>query len=415
MNFGLLFRNRDFGLLYSGQLISFMGTMITSVALPYQIYQITHSTLMVGLLSLFQLIPLLFTALLGGVLADRHHRKLLLLATESLLALGCLGLALNAELANPSIWFIFVSSIFMSGINGLHRPALESMVQQIVSKEDYPSVGALATFKYSVCAIAGPALGGLVIAYFGIVTTYFIDFVSFALSLTLLLLIRHMPKPSGNTEQSMWQSLKNGFRYAVSRQELVGTYLIDFVAMIFAMPTALFPAMAHQFGGVKTLGMLYAAPAVGALVVSFLSFWTKPIKYHGRAIGVSAALWGMSILLFGLADNLYVALFFLALAGAFDGLSGIFRLTMWNETIPNHLRGRLSSIEMISYLSGPKLGDTEAGLVASAFGLTASIVSGGILCIFSVIVGCMFLPQFWNYHSETGRKLNDQAEKVFNS
>ena len=396
IDLSLLRHNRNFRLLYLGQCVSFFGTMITSVALPYQIYHQTHSTLMVGLLSLAQLLPLLITALLGGVLADRHHRRTLLLITEMVLALGCLSLAMNASLAEPSILHLFLVSPLMSAVTGLHRPALESIVQQVVDKKDYPSVGALSTLKYSVCAILGPAIGGILIDQTGLVVTYGIDFLSFAVSLLALWLMRQIPKPPRTEDLSTWHSLKNGFKYAFSRQELIGTYAVDFAAMIFGMPLALFPAIAHHYGGANTLGLLYSAPAVGALLISFFNGW-KHFKRHGLAIAIVAALWGTSIIFFGLANDLWLALFFLVLAGGFDGISGIYRSIMWNETIPTHYRGRLAGIEMISYLSGPKLGDTEAGLVAAAFGITASVVSGGVLCVIAVGICCLSLPKFRKY------------------
>lgn len=399
INLSIFKRNHNFTLLFIGQFVSFFGTMITYVALPYQIYMETHSTLMVGLLSLVQLLPLIFTALIGGVFADRYHRRQLLLIAEGILAIGSFLLALNAYLPITHIWPLFVISACMSAFNGLHRPALDSIVQQIVSREDFPTVASLATLKGSVCMIAGPAIGGLLIASFGVTITYMIDGLTFVISLSALLLMSHIPKPPPLTDDSTFSALKTGIKYALSRQELMGTYLVDFLAMIFGMPTALFPAIALSFGGAEALGLLYTAPAVGALLMSAFSGWTRRVKRHGAAIAISAALWGVTIILFGLSTNLMVALFFLALSGAFDGLSGIFRSTMWNETIPNALRGRMAGIEMISYLSGPKLGDTEAGLVAAAFGVTFTIVSGGVLCIASVVACCVFLPKFWHYRS----------------
>lgn len=399
IDFSILVNNRNFRLLYFGQCISFFGTMITNVALPYQIYHLTHSTLMVGLLSLAQLLPLLLTALIGGVLADKHHRRTLLLISEFVLAAGCLILTLNAYSNHPSILLLFLISPLMSAVTGLHRPALESIVQQVVDKKDYHAVGALSTLKYSVCAILGPALGGVIIDQFGLVTAYSVDLLTFLLSLLALGLMNHISKPPRTEDLSTWHSLKNGFKYAFSRQELVGTYVVDFVAMIFGMPLALFPAIAQNYGGANTLGLLYSAPAVGALLISFFNGW-KHFKRHGLAIAIAAAFWGISIIFFGLSNNLYWALFFLILAGGFDGISGIYRSVMWNETIPTELRGRLAGIEMISYLSGPKLGDTEAGLVAAAFGITASIVSGGVLCVLAVGVCCYYLPRFRRYVSE---------------
>lgn len=401
IDLSLLRRNRNFRVLYLGQSVSFLGTMITSVALPYQIYHETHSVLMVGLLSLLELIPLLFTALLGGVLADRSHRKILLLVTEFWLALGSLVLAYNASLSTPHVWVIFVTAIFMSAINGLHRPALDSIVQQLVNKKDFSAVGSLSSLKFSTGMIVGPAMGGLLIAHFGLKFTYIIDFFSFLFSWISIFLIKNITKTARSTDQSALSSLVQGFRYALSRQELLGTYFVDFIAMVFGMPMALFPAIAHAYGGAKTLGLLYSAPAVGALLVSFLSGWTKNIQRQGLAILTVAGLWGLAIMLFGFSNNIWLALFFLSLAGAFDAISGIFRQTMWNETIPNEYRGRLAGIEMIGYTSGPLLGNAEAGFVAAAFGITGSIVSGGILCMLGVVICACYLPKFLQYKSES--------------
>jgi MFS family permease len=400
INISILKRNKNYRFLWAGQSVSNFGTMITRVALPYQIYHLTHSTLMIGLLSLCQLIPLLGTALYGGVLADRHHRKKLLLIAEVLLALGCLLLILNSELKSPSILAIFLIATIMSGITGLHRPALDSITQQIVSKQDYGAASALSSFSNSAGAIAGPALAGLMIVSFGLKITFIIDLLTYVFSLVALWRLRDISKPLLNAIEPIWQSLKQGLKYAFTSQEIKGTYFVDFVAMIFGMPIALFPAMAQSFGGAKALGLLYAAPAVGALLLSFVSGWTQHVRRHGVAIAIAAALWGLAIIGFGLSKSLPWALLFLVFAGAADAVSGIFRDIVWNEIIPQHLYGRLAGVNMISYLSGPRLGDAEAGLVAAAFGVTASVVSGGVLCIAGVGVCCYFLPKFWHYRSK---------------
>lgn len=403
VNLSIFRHNRNFLFLFIGQCVSLMGTMIVSVALPYQIYTLTHSTLMVGILSLCQLGPLLFTALLGGAFADRYHRRLLLLLSEALLACCSLVLAYNAA-QGESLIVIFLIAMVGSAITGLHRPALDSIVQQIVAKEDFPAVGSLASIKASFCMIAGPALGGLLVAHSGLVVTYLVDVSSFVISLCALLAMTGIPKPlASEVDESTFTAIKSGFRYAFSRQELIGTYLVDFVAMIFGMPTALFPALALKFGGATSLGLLYSAPAMGALVVAFFSGWARHIKRHGAAIAVSAALWGVAMIGFGLSQPLWLALLFLAIAGGFDAISGIYRSIMWNETIPNQLRGRLAGIEMISYLSGPRMGDAEAGLVASLIGVEAAIVSGGVLCVIGVAICCWSLPIFWRYRATDSR------------
>jgi MFS family permease len=392
--------NRDYALLYTGQFVSFIGTMITGVALPYQIYQVTQSTLMVGLLGLAQLLPLLVTALLGGVFADRYNRRALVIISECILMAGCASLVVNAHQLHPNLIIIFIISALMSAITGLHRPALESMTQQLVRPVDYKAVGALSSFKFSFCMITGPAIAGLLIAYYGMVLTYVIDLLTFLISLINLVLMHPMKRSVVVKHPSVMFSLKEGLQFAFKRQELMGSYCVDFIAMVFAMPNALFPAMAQQsFGGVKTLGFLYAAPAVGSLLISFFSGWTVNMKQEGKAIAIAAGLWGCAMIGFGLSARLWPALFFLALAGAFDAISGIFRSSLWNHTIPHDYRGRLAGIEMISYLSGPKLGDTRAGAVAYSLGITTAIVSGGALCVVGVAICCVCMPKFWKYYS----------------
>lgn len=395
----VLRRNRNYRLVFLGELISYIGTMITSVALPYQIYHATKSVLAVGLLGAFQLVPLLFTALLGGVFADRYHRRCLLIITESFLALTSLALAWNATLTAPHLWLIFAIAMVGSALIGLHRPTLSGILQQVIPKKDFAAAIAIKSLFYSLGMIAAPALGGLLIANFGLVSAFFVDFLTFGAALVTILLLRNIPKPTGKTEASIWLSLRSGFRYSFSRQELLGTYFVDFFAMIFGMPSALFPAMAVHFGGVKTLGLLYSAPAVGTFIAASLSGFVKKIKRHGAAVAFGATMWGIAIICFGLSKNLWWALFFLSLAGGFDALSAIFRGIVWNDIIPNEMRGRIAGIEMISYLSGPKLGDTEAGLVAASFGITTSIVSGGVLCVVAVIACCYALPKFWKYEA----------------
>lgn len=399
-NFVIFKQNRNYALLYFGRFISFFGTMMTGVALPYQIYTQTRSTLMVGLLSLIQLLPLLFTALIGGVFADRYPRRLLILLSEIILMLGSLALTINASTLQPSLVFLFIMAFIMSATSGLHNPALSSLVQQLVVNHDYHVVSRLSTFQNSICMIGGPALGGMLIAHFGLTTALFTDFISFVISLICILFLKNVPKLSNKNNESTWTLLMEGIRYATSKQELLGSYLVDFIAMIFGMPTALFPAIAASFGTAKVLGLLYAAPAIGSLILSVFSGWTANVRRYGVAIALAAIGWGIAIILFGLIKNFWIAWGFLCLAGAMDAISGMFRGILWNQCIPQKMRGRLVGIEMISYLSGPRLGDTEAGLVAASFGISASVISGGVLCVIGVAVCCYYMPGFWNYSKD---------------
>ena len=389
-------RHRDYRFLYSAQFVSFLGSMVTYVALPYQVFALTGSSLAVGLLGLAELVPLLLTAFVGGALADSVDRRRMVLVTDVGLAVGSGLLALNASLAQPRVWPLYVAAAVLSALNGLQRPSLEAMTPRLVDPAEIPAAAALSTFRGSVGMIAGPALGGVLIASAGLTATFAFDVATYVFSFLAVRLIRS-PTRGGGTEGPTLENIREGFRYARSRQELIGTYVIDFVAMVFGMPLALFPALSGRLGGPGVLGMLYAAPAVGALIASLTSRWTPRVKRHGFAVMVAATGWGVAIVGFGFCGTLWPALVCLALAGGADAVSGIFRATMWNQTIPDALRGRLAGIEMVSYLSGPLLGHVEAGAVAAVWGVQVSVVSGGVLCVVAVLVCGALLPRFRAY------------------
>jgi MFS family permease len=393
--------HRDYRLLYVGQAVSLLGTMITYVALPYQMYRLTGSTLAVGLLGLAELVPLLTTAFVGGLLADAVDRRHMALATDVALAAGSATLALLAA-TGTSAWMLYVVAAWMSAVAGLQRPSIESLVPRLVEKDEMPAVAALAMFRGSVGMIAGSAVGGVLITAVGLPATYLADVVSYVLSLMCLWLIKPAP-PAESAERMSLAAVREGFTYARSRQELIGTYIVDFVAMVFGMPLALFPAVADRLGGPSVLGLLYAAPACGVLVASLVSRWVPRVQHHGLAVMLAAIAWGLAIVAFGFCGTLWPALAWLAVAGAADAISGIFRMTIWNQTIPDALRGRLASIEMVSYSSGPLLGHVEAGAVAAAFGVTASVISGGVLCVVGVLACGLWLPRFVRYDARQFR------------
>jgi MFS family permease len=389
-------RHRDFRLLSIGQMVSFAGSMITYVAIPYQVYQLTRSSLAVGLLGAAELAPLLATGLLGGALADARDRRRMVQLTELGLAVLSAVLVLNAQAEHPQVWVLFVVAALAAALDGLQRPSLEAMVPRLVPREDLAAASALSSLWRSLGMVGGPAIGGLLVAQFGLAVTYTVDVASFMFSLVMLRLMRALP-PSPDAARPSLRGILEGLRYARSRQELLGTYVVDIVVMVFGMPTALFPAIASRYGGAGALGLLYAAPSVGSLLANATSGWTGRVRRHGRAILVAAGVWGAAIAVFGFAERLWLALALLALAGAADMVSGIFRLTIWNQTIPDHLRGRLAGIELLGYSTGPLLGNLEAGAVAAAFGVRVSVVSGGLLSLVGVGVVALLMPVFRAY------------------
>ena len=391
-------QGRDFRLLFFGQLVSFAGSMITFVALPFQMYELTRSTLQVGILGVCEFVPILVIALVSGALADSVDRRRLMLVAEVGAATTAAALTANSLLDEPSTAVLYVCAALLAGFSALLRPPLEAMVRRLVPREQLKPAMALGWIRTDVGMIGGPALGGLLIATFGLSATYAIDIATFLFSLALLTQIRATPPPADADAASL-RSILEGIRYARSRQELVGTYLVDINAMFFGMPRALFPAIAVGYGGPAVLGLLFAAPAVGSFVAAAFSGWTRHVHRHGRAISYAAAAWGVAIIAFGFAETLWLALLTLAVAGGADAISGLFRTVMWNETIPDRLRGRLAGLEMISYTSGPTLGSFEAGAVASLAGVRASLVSGGVICVLGTVALAAALPRFWRYDS----------------
>ena len=259
---GPLRRHREFRLLFAGQAVSLTGSMLTYVAVPFQVYDVTRSTLLVGLIGLAEIVPLLFTALLGGALADAHDRRRLVLIADATMLVFALVLLGNALLADPHVWLLFVAAAGMAGAGGLQRPPLDAMLPRLVPREDLAAASALDGFRGNAAQIAGPALAGVLIATIGLSATYAIDAATFLVSLVFLARMRAVPPPPEAAPASV-ERIREGWRYARSRQELVGSYAVDINAMLFGIPVALFPAVADRYGGPQVLGLLYAAEPVG--------------------------------------------------------------------------------------------------------------------------------------------------------
>jgi MFS family permease len=404
--------SREYRLLYIGQSVSFFGSMMSFVALPWQLFQLTKSSFAVGMLGVVEFIAIFSMAFVGGALADYIDRRRMVRLTEIALAAGSAILITNSLLAQPQVWVLFAAAALFSALNGLHKPALDSLTPRLVRSEQMPAVAALQALRASVAMIGGPALGGILVVSVGPAFAYSVDFATFIISVCALSLMQSVPPPPDADRPSL-RSVVDGLRYARSRQELLGTYLIDLNAMFFGMPMALFPAIAESFGG-ASVGLLYASPAIGALCASLTSGWAVKVHRHGTAVAIAAAVWGLAIIGFGFAQNLWLALLCLALAGGADMISGLFRMTIWNQTIPDHLRGRLAGIEIVSYTTGPMLGNAESGIVASLSSIRTSIVSGGILCVVGTGLLTLALPAFRLYDGRTGlaRKRAEEAARA---
>jgi MFS family permease len=405
--------SRDYRLLFFGQLLSFFGSMMTFIVVPWQMYQLTESSAMVGYIYLAEFVPMVFLAFVSGALADAFDKRKMLRLTEIGQTSVTAILLINSMLPNPRIWVLFVAVALHAGLAALQRPAFESFIQKVVPNELMSAVMALNSIRHSFGAIISPAIAGIIITKFGSTVAYAFDLITFVASLIAVFMLSSIPSPV-NAERPSWQSIKKGWVYAFSRKELLGTYLIDIAAMFFAMPQALYPALAIIYGE-KYVGFFPAAIAAGALLASLTSGWTKNVHRHGLMVTIAAVLWGVAITFFGFSDGIVFALLFLVAAGFFDMISGIFRGAIWNQTIPNYLRGRLASIEMMSYLTGPMLGSAKMGIVAERYGVKAALISGGILCVVSVGASALLLPKFLNYDGREGIKQKEREETERNA
>ncbi|MEU4238836.1 MFS transporter [Actinoplanes sp. NPDC026619] len=406
-------RSRDFRLVFSGGTISGFGSFITYVTIPYQVAKLTDDPLMVGLLGVCELVPLLVMSFVGGALADYVDRRLLVRGGEFALAALTGVLLINALSDEPHLWLLYVIAALAATVDGLQRPALEAMIPRLVEPEQLPAVMAINSLGFQIAQLGGPALAGLLISAVDLAWVYAFDLLTFAVSLTCLTLVRAVPPPPSADRPSL-KSVVTGVRYAKSRPELLGTYLVDINAMFFGMPQALFPFLAMQLGGPKILGLLYAAPAAGAMVATLTSSWTGRVHRHGLLVLIAAAFWGLGIVGVGVSNTLWLTLFCLAFAGAADMISGIFRSVIWSQTIPDHLRGRLAGIEMLSYTTGPLLGQLRSGLMArTRLGVTGSIWLGGALCIAGTLTLAAALPRFFHYNGKDGLTQKKAADEAY--
>ncbi|MFB6813457.1 MFS transporter [Streptomyces sp. NPDC056347] len=390
----------DFRLLWVQGLVTYFGSFMALIALPLQIKELTGSPLAVGAMGAVELVPLVVFGLYGGALADAVDRRKVILATEAGLGVLALVLLVNAALPDPMLWPLYVVAAGVSALSGLQRPALDSLMARIVPHEQQTAAAALNSLRWQFGAITGPAVAGVVVSYAGHATAYTVTVATFAASVLLCLRLTPAPPVRENTKPSL-RGIVEGARYACSRPVLLGTYAVDMAAMFFAFPNAIFPFLADELDADWSLGLMYAAGSIGSLVLGLTSGWTSRVRRHGLFVVFGAAVWGLAIAGAGWFGNVWLVLVCLAVAGAGDMLSGLGRSTIWNQTIPEELRGRLAGIEVLSYSVGPQLGQVRAGAMAGWTGTRAAVWSGGAACVASVALLAAVLPKLLTYDSAT--------------
>ncbi len=421
-------RSRDFRLIVGGQLVSVLGTQMTAVAVPYQVYAMTRSSLDVGLVSLAMVPALIIGSVVGGAVADAVDRRRLLIIVELVMAAGSAGLALNAA-AGPALWPLFVFPALVAGLSGFEDSGLGAIVPGLVGRSDVATANATLQALFQFGGVAGPAIAGLFLAGAGPAIVYWADAVTFAVVAGSMLWLApqpaaaaRTPRPAGASAhgRDFLRSLAEGIRFTRGRPGIQGAFLIDINATVLGMPRALFPALAANVfgGGAITLGLLSAAPGAGALAGAVTTGWVGGVRRQGRAVILAVIAWGLAIAGFGLACwlapgparrgeltaaaglthadalPLVAGLALLAAAGWADVISAVFRDTIVQLSAPDDLRGRLTGLQMAVVNAGPRLGDLESGLVASLCGATASVLSGGLGCVTGALVIARLLPAF---------------------
>jgi MFS family permease len=393
---GPLRRCQPFRRLWVGLLISSIGSQLTVVGVAFQAYILTHSTLVVGLVSLVQLAPTLVGAMGGGAIADSRDRRRLLILAQVMLAAASGGLAFNAFMPHPELWVLYVATSASAAFQGLDWPTRLALMPMILPAEDLSSAYALQSLVSSASVVVGPSVAGLVIARFGLGAVYTVDVVSYGASLAAAILLPSLPPTAGGTPTS-FRSVLDGLKFLRSERLLMATFGIDLVAMTFGMPKAVFPALGIRFfhGGAGTVGLLFAAPGAGALLGSLLSGWTGRVRAQARALVFCMLGWGGAIVVFGLVDVLWVGLVLLGIAGASDVFGTVFRVSILQRQTPDHLQGRLSGTFFAAAVAGNRLGDGESGIAASLGGSQFAVWSGGLACLIGTMLVTWRVPRLW--------------------
>ena len=387
--------SRDFRIIWTAQLFSLLGRQVVVVAMPYQIYILTHSSFAVGLLGLFQVGPIVLAGLYGGGLGDRFDRRTVQLAGKTLAAFGSVALLLGAIGMRVPVAFVFIVGALAAGAWAIDQSARAATIPRLVSPQLLPSAMGLSQITFQSAMIAGPAIGGALIAGAGLPWAYAADVIGFVPAVVILLVLSPQPPAHDSRVSFGWRAPAQALSYVRSHRLISGIFAADLVATIFGMPTAVFPALALSvFGyGPAVLGLLYAAPGAGALVASVLSGWVGSIDRQGRAVLIAITVWGLAITGFGLAGRaLWLGLPLLAVAGGADLVSAIFRGTILQLSIPDSMRGRMSAFNSMVVTTGPRLGDLEAGAVAALVNPTFSVVSGGVATLVGIAALAALLP-----------------------
>jgi MFS family permease len=392
--------SRDLRLLLTGEFLTGLGTQAALVALPYQLYIQTGSAFLTGLLGGIELLPIIAAGLYGGAIADRMDRRRLLLLVQIGLVITSAALAAGALAGEPPVWLLYLLGGTLAGFGAIEGVTRSSIVPNVVGPEHLRGALALNYGLYQLCAVVGPGAGGLLIAVAGVEGAYLADSVS-CLCMTAAVAAMSPQLPHGEHESgtSIRRAIAEGLAFVRRNQALKGSFAIDLVAMTFGMPRALFAVLSVSvYGtGAAGTGVLYAAVSAGAVLAVLTTGWLSGARRLGRIVVAMVVIWGVAITGAGLVHSLWPAAALLAVAGAADSISAVCRSTINQTVTPDSLRGRMSSVFTVVVTSGPRLGDVEAGLVASLTSARFSVASGGLATVAGAALVMLAFPALWNY------------------
>jgi MFS family permease len=392
------FRSRDFSLLWFGSFVSQAGSQMHIVAVSWQVYELTKDPLTLGGIGVARIVPLVLLALGSGVLADALDRRKLMLFSQIAMMLCSAALAFASTLGAVTIWWIYIITALSSAASTLGMPARQAIVPSLVPREQLSSALSLNIISWQTATIIGPTLGGLVIAGLGVASVYWIDAASFIAVIVALLLMR-VGAIVGERRPVNMRAAVEGFAFVRQNTLIWSTMLLDFLATFFSSATVLLPLFATDVlrVGPQGVGLLYAAPSVGAVLASaFLSVWGT-LRRQGPILLVAVLLYGVFTLVFGLSANFWLSLAMLMGVGASDTVSMVVRQTIRQLTTPDDMRGRMTAVGMLFFAGGPQLGEIEAGVAARLMGGPLSVAVGGLACAIMVAAVSAFTPRLRNY------------------
>ncbi|MCZ2836361.1 MFS transporter [Modestobacter sp. VKM Ac-2985] len=410
-------RNRAFRRVFGGVAVTMLGQQMTLVAVPYQVYELTGSSLMVGLTSVVALVPLVVFGLLGGAIADAMDRRVLMLISSTGAAVTSALLALQALLPGDghiSVLWLLVAAV--SGFAAVNQPARSAVIPALVGRDQVAAANALAMTVRQAGVVVGPLLAGLLIGLGDLSVVYTIDAIGFVVAVLLLRGLPALPPEGVSGPLRLGAAVRGvgeGFAFLRTQPVLLMTFVVDLIAMLFAWPQAVFPELSQTVyrGDANSLGWLFAGVSIGSLLMGLTSGWVSRVDRQGAVVLAAIAVWGVAIIGFGLASTLWLAVLCLAVAGAGDMVSAVLRSAMLQTAAPDEMRGRMQGVFIVVVAGGPRLGDLRAGLMASSVGVTAAMVSGGVVIVVVMAVVAVAVPSFWLFRASRADEVARDARR----